>query len=168
MDEKDYVRETKDHIFMVQRLVWSIIPHLNGQVAKHDASKLDSPEKEAFMKAIPKLKDAAYGSDEYKEALKDIKPATDHHNAVNRHHIEHHKDGVLDMSLIDIIEMLADWKAASTRHKDGDIIKSIDIGQNRFGFSDELAQILKNTAIRMQPDWDAIAWEGGQLNSSNE
>lgn len=49
------------------------------------------------------------------------------------------------MNLIDILEMICDWKAATLRHDDGDISKSIEINQKRFGYSDEMKQILKNT-----------------------
>lgn len=51
------------------------------------------------------------------------------------------------MNLIDLLEMLIDWKAAGMRHADGgDIVKSIRINQERFGYSDELANFLFNTA----------------------
>lgn len=54
--------------------------------------------------------------------------------------------GIRGMSLLDIIEMLCDWKAATMRHADGDLAKSIEINQKRFGYSDELKVILQNTA----------------------
>lgn len=38
-----------------------------------------------------------------------------------------------------------DWKAATERHADGDILKSLEINRVRFGISDQLAQILQNT-----------------------
>jgi hypothetical protein len=50
------------------------------------------------------------------------------------------------MSLVDIVEMLVDWKAASERHLDGDIVASIETSQVRFGFSDDLKAIFLNTA----------------------
>jgi len=53
--------------------------------------------------------------------------------------------GLHGMSLLDLLEMLCDWKAATLRHNDGDIRKSIEINQRRFGYSDELKQILLNT-----------------------
>lgn len=53
--------------------------------------------------------------------------------------------GLHGMSLLDLIEMLCDWKAATLRHDDGDIRKSIDICQKRFGFSNELRRIFENT-----------------------
>jgi hypothetical protein len=49
------------------------------------------------------------------------------------------------MTLVDLCEMIADWKAASMRHNNGDILKSIEINQPRFNYSDELKQILINT-----------------------
>ncbi len=53
---------------------------------------------------------------------------------------------VNDMNLLDILEMLCDWKAASERHNDGNIRKSIEINANRFGLSPQLVRILENTA----------------------
>jgi hypothetical protein len=49
-----------------------------------------------------------------------------HHYAHNRHHPEFFgEDGVDGMSLVDVIEMLADWKAATEHHDDGDLAKSL-------------------------------------------
>jgi hypothetical protein len=50
------------------------------------------------------------------------------------------------MTLVDLMEMLCDWKAATLRHADGDIMKSVNQNQERFGYSDELRMILANTA----------------------
>jgi hypothetical protein len=54
-------------------------------------------------------------------------------------------------SLLDILEMLCDWKAAALRHNDGDIRRSIEINQERFGYSDDLKQILLNTLPVLEP-----------------
>lgn len=43
--------------------------------------------------------------------------------------------------------MFIDWKAATERHADGDIIKSIEINKNRFKISDQLIKILLNTVV---------------------
>jgi len=74
-----------------------------------------------------------------------MKIALDHHYAENRHHPEHFENGIQEMNIVDICEMIADWKAASLRHADGDIMKSIEINQKRFEYSDELKSILINT-----------------------
>ena len=52
------------------------------------------------------------------------------------------------MNLIDLLEMICDWKAATLRHDDGDIYKSLEINHQRFGYSYQLHHILKNTV-----DW---------------
>lgn len=50
------------------------------------------------------------------------------------------------MTLIDITEMLADWKASSERQKDGNLLQSIEINAKRFKIDNQLKQILLNTA----------------------
>lgn len=49
------------------------------------------------------------------------------------------------MNLIDIMEMVCDWLAATHRHDTGDIMVSLEKNQERFGYSDELKQIFLNT-----------------------
>jgi hypothetical protein len=111
----------------------------------HDDSKLEEPEKSIYDEYTPKLKNSTYGSDEYKSFLLGMKVALDHHYEVNFHHPEHFEHGIKDMTLMDIIEMLCDWIAATKRHADGDIMKSIEVNQKRFGYGDELKQIFINT-----------------------
>lgn len=55
------------------------------------------------------------------------------------------KSPIRQMNLVSLLEMLCDWVAATHRHATGDIRKSIEINQRRFGYSDELKQILLNT-----------------------
>jgi hypothetical protein len=112
---------------------------------QHDQTKLQSPEVEIFEEYTPKLRGVTYGSDTYRKHMKEMKIAIDHHNKHNRHHPEYFENGIKDMNLIDLIELVCDWKAATLRHGDGDIIKSITMNKERFGYSDELEQILLNT-----------------------
>lgn len=74
-----------------------------------------------------------------------MKPALDHHYAKNRHHCEHMADGINDMNLIDVIEMFCDWKAATLRHNDGNLRKSIEHNAKRFGMQSQLVKIFENT-----------------------
>ncbi len=50
------------------------------------------------------------------------------------------------MSLLDVIEMLCDWKAAGERHHDGSMERSLRVNRERFSISPQLQQILENTA----------------------
>jgi hypothetical protein len=52
---------------------------------------------------------------------------------------------VSSMNLFDLLEMIIDWLAATKRHNDGDIQKSIEINGVRFDMSDQLVQIFYNT-----------------------
>jgi hypothetical protein len=54
---------------------------------------------------------------------------------------------ISQMNLVDLCEMFCDWIAAGEQHSDGgDIFKSIEINQERFGYSDDIKSILINTA----------------------
>lgn len=186
--------DTLAHIGLVGTLLGRVVRDLETRACVHDASKLKSPELEAFDEFTPKLKGSTYGSDEYRAFLAAMKPALDHHYAANSHHPEHYRwhcpacggsfsgpqaplrewgdgtvhrwcprccahggviweaelmdkpeRGVRGMSLLDLVEMLCDWIAATKRHADGDIRRSIEINQQRFGYSDEVKAILLNT-----------------------
>lgn len=137
--------ETMKHIRQVQLLLGKVQVALQRRALEHDASKLTIPELSIFTEFTPKLKNSTYGSPEYQNYLKAMGPALLHHYANNQHHPEHYPNGIDGMNLIDIIEMLCDWKAATLRHDDGDINKSIKINTNRFNIEPQLVQILKNT-----------------------
>jgi hypothetical protein len=136
---------TYEHIRIVQNLLAKVTRDLLDRQIRHDSSKLESPEVEIFEEFTPKLAKSTYGSDEYKDFLKEMKIALDHHYAVNDHHPEYWANGIKDMNLVCLTELIIDWMAAVQRHENGDIMKSIDMNQQRFGYSDELKQILKNT-----------------------
>ena len=53
-----------------------------------------------------------------------------------------------DMDLIDVLEMISDWTAATKRNKNGNIHRSIEHNTGRYGMSPQMAQILKNTVDR--------------------
>ena len=148
MANYDSTKDTLLHIKRVNELLIDAATELLRRAKVHDDSKLKSPEKETFDEYTPKLKDSTYGSDEYKELLKGLGTALDHHYANNRHHPEHYELGVDDMDLFDLIEMFFDWKAASERHDNGSIYKSIDINENRFKISSQISNIFRNTVSR--------------------
>ena len=137
--------ETYKHKQNVSRYISFILHDLVIRSVYHDDSKLVNPEVDIFTEYTPKLANSTYGSDEYNQFLKEMKVALDSHYANNSHHPEHYDNGIKGMNLVDLIEMLCDWKAATMRHNDGDIMKSIELNQSRFGYSDELKQILINT-----------------------
>lgn len=146
----DSTKDTKSHIRAVRTLMREMQGRLDERAWGHDDSKLESPEKELFDKYTPLLKGATYGSDRYKQYLKEMGVALEHHYMRNSHHPEHYANGVEDMSLLAIAEMFCDWKAATLRHADGDIMKSIELNQERFGLSNQLRRIFENTVKEME------------------
>ena len=141
----DSALDTQKHINQVRWFLIEFEHHLMERATSHDASKLENPEKQVFDEFTPKLKDSTYGSDEYKQYLKDMGPALQHHYKTNSHHPEHYEDGINGMSLLDLIEMIADWKAATLRHADGNMEESLKINRERFEISDQLYEIIVNT-----------------------
>jgi hypothetical protein len=144
--EKAVGFDTFKHIERVRNLLNMCAVDLMYRGESHDQTKLEEPEAAIFAKYTEKLAASTYNSPEYNQTKLEMKPALDHHYANNSHHPEHYKNGVNDMNLLDILEMLCDWKASSERHNDGNIRKSIEINANRFGISPQLTKILENTA----------------------
>jgi hypothetical protein len=145
---KDEELRIQLHIEAVRNYMQACSIALLVRGESHDRSKLSEPELTTYCQIQPLLRSTAYGSEEYKSACKQLGPALKHHQASNRHHPEFFEDGIRGMNLIDILEMFCDWQASSERAGSLGVYNSIDICQKRFGFSDELAEILKNTA-----DW---------------
>lgn len=142
--------DTLAHIKRVNELLSKCSIELQKRGMVHDDSKLTEPEKSTFDVCTLKLKAMAYGSDEYKAALAELKPALDHHYAANSHHPEHFETGVDGMNLFDVVEMLMDWKAATERMANGgDIRRSLEINMDRFNLSTQLTKILENTVRDM-------------------
>jgi hypothetical protein len=137
--------ETHKHVKAVATNINVFVKDLIDRAQNHDTSKFESPEVEVFGEYTDLLKDIEYGSPEYKECLAKVQPAIDHHYSKNRHHPEFHKDGIEGMTLIDLIEMLADWRAATLRNRAGNIRKSIDINATKYKISPQLKQIFENT-----------------------
>ena len=141
----DSANDTLDHIGRVAELIHKLCTDLVIRGSTHDISKLHPPEKDVFDRYTPLLKETTYGSKEYKAYLDGMRPALKNHYAANSHHPEHHENGIDDMDLLDLIEMFCDWKAASERHEDGDIVRSIEVNRERFLMSIQLTKIFKNT-----------------------
>lgn len=144
--------QTWRHIDLVRKLLRIAAVELLTRGETHDRSKLDRAEVDVFTEYTPKLKGCTYGSDEYKTYLKEMKPALDHHYAHNRHHPEFFAKGLKGMDLVDLLEMFCDWMASTKRHDDGNIMKSIEINQGRFGYDDVLADIFRNTVKLLESE----------------
>lgn len=132
------------HRERVQHWIYdSFIEPLAARAKYHDKSKLTDPTEIAlFDEWTMKLDEVEFGSDEYKAALEGMGEALQVHYKANRHHPEHYGYGIEEMSLVDIVEMVADWMAAAEAKS-----QSINMEYliDRFGISDQLVNIIMNT-----------------------
>lgn len=126
----------------------ALVTELLARAQAHDASKMQSPEREVYAVSFPKLAATEYGSPEYQALLAETKVAIDNHYSKNRHHPEHWPNGIDDMDLIDLLELIADWTSATKRNKNGNIHKSIEKNTERYKMTAQLARILRNTVER--------------------
>jgi hypothetical protein len=148
-DTYDSRPDTWRHIEQVRGYMHRIATALLLRAERHDQSKLVNPELRVFNEYTPKLKHSTYGSDEYASFLEGMGEGLRHHYEHNDHHPEHHAEGIADMNLMQLTEMLCDWLAAVKRHDDGDIRRSITINRERFGYGDEIERLLLNTVGAM-------------------
>jgi hypothetical protein len=175
----DFTQETMTHIERVRVLLGEFAKCLEERGKVHDRSKLCAPEKEGFEKSGQALLGLTYGSSAYKSQLERLRPVLAHHYANNSHHPEFYehrecnlchrryprdfaahcpecgcgqmalRSGTDGMTLLDLVEMFCDWKAASERHADGSMQASICHNRKRFLIDAQLAQILENSRLEM-------------------
>jgi hypothetical protein len=145
-DSYDSRPATLLHSLRVGALMVELLQEAMHRAVRHDLSKTEPPEVAGFDRMTPALRQMDYGTPEYKASLDALGPALAHHYAHNRHHPEHHERGVTGMTLVDLVEMLADWKASTERMANGDLRSSVAKNMERFGIDAQLAQILLNTA----------------------
>jgi Family of unknown function (DUF5662) len=138
----DFLDDLVDHKDRVSTYMSRATGNLIRRSNSHDNSKFGSEEFEAYNGAFAELQQYTYGTEEYRAALRKIKPAIKHHYSVNDHHPEYHEHGVADMNLIQVLEMVCDWMAASDRSGSR---SGFDINKTRFGIDDQLFEIIMNT-----------------------
>ncbi|RKZ06515.1 hypothetical protein DRQ25_13770 [Candidatus Fermentibacteria bacterium] len=169
------VRATVAHRVKVSEKITEFCARMLDRASVHDESKMHEPELGYFAEFGPKLSGMKYDDPKYKEYLRQMKPGVQKHYEANTHHPENNMHGLSGMSLLDIVEMFFDWKAASERMQDGgDFVKSLEISEERFKMDKQLACIFQRTAMEMGyiklglrcPSCGTdMSWSIGQLGS---
>ena len=145
-----FLADLVDHKARVAGYMQIVANDLFRRAAVHDASKFGPEEFEPYDKAFPDLQKYAYGTPELRAVYKSIKPALKHHFEANDHHPEHFAHQVLEMNLMQIIEMVCDWLAASERSQT-EFSQGLEINKERFSIDEQLFEIIRNTAIDLAP-----------------
>lgn len=146
----NYMQNILGHKRLVGRYLQRVTNALFQRAVEHDYSKFSREEFPQYAAALPRFEKAEYGSEEYKACCKSIQPAIDHHLRVNRHHPEFFPNGVNDMNLIDVVEMVCDWIAASQRVP-GNTLR-LDLQKERFGIDDQLFGLISRTVEALTPE----------------
>jgi len=141
----EHLFEASEHKKQVTKYLQTVGKELAQRAIEHDDSKFSPEEFDAFQTLPSRMRNLIYGSDEYKQALEQIGEALAHHYRENRDHPEHFLNGINDMTLIDLLEMICDWIAIAEQSEGGDIYRSLEINKNRFKIDTQLFTILKNT-----------------------
>ena|SRR6266568_2956420 len=144
----DFVKDLVQHKAWVAESMQVAATDLFHRAAIHDNSKFETEEYELYDQVFPDLQKYAYGSAELKAVYVQLGPALAHHLKVNRHHPEYHENGINGMNLLDVLEMVCDWLAASKRSQTG-IARGLEINKERYGISDQLLEIIKHTVAML-------------------
>lgn len=144
-------QKTLEVINAHRQRVFSLMSRLSQEVMqrgnKHDETKLGPEELPHYVATIDEFEKHPYGSDGYHKAKESLGPSVVHHYKHNRHHPEHFHNGIEGMNLVDLLEMLVDWKAATQNHPEqpGNTAKSLVLAIGKYKISPQLTQILLNT-----------------------
>ena len=149
-----YEVDTRKHQQLVAEVLIAFAKKLLDRAIKHDASKLEEPEKSHYIEPVYALntEEVPYGSDRYKELTKQMGNGWEHHKLTNDHHIEFFvpysvqtlNDPMRAIDLFALIEMMADWIAASQR-RDNSPAKALDFMKEKYRIDEQVEAIIRNT-----------------------
>ena len=145
--------EFKDRILLHKQTVKTgiqrFIDILADRAISHDNDKYEPEIFESFYNAWTKFSGVKFGDAKWKEALDGVGKSLETHYKNNPHHPQYYSNGINGTNLIDLIEMLVDWKSACMAYGDCDFGKSLKIQKDRFEIDDQLYGILVNTAKKL-------------------
>jgi hypothetical protein len=133
------------HIYLVQLFLIRVVEALHVRIMSHDQSKLSRPEVKLFSELLPDISSPPRkGTFAHAKMIKSLNSAMDKHYANNRHHPEHHRNGIDNMDMVDLLEMLCDWKAVegSGEFTIGELLED---ARERHGIGEQLYNVLANT-----------------------
>lgn len=141
----DFDERLKQHKKGVKNYLEIISMLLNSRALTHDNSKSSNEEYKYY-----KMANSVNRNDfkTYEEYLDFIKPTLNkglkHHYENNRHHPEYFDNGIEDMTLIDVLEMIADWYI-SIKQNGKELDNEIKYNFDKYNVSEQLRKIIMNT-----------------------
>ena len=139
---QEHLEKNKAHIAEFQQAIDTITEKLKTRAKTHDASKLKEPELTQYTEAEEKLEKFKPGSPEYLKIRDKYDIILSKHFTKNPHHPEHFKNGFNDMSILDLLDVLTDWRLDCG---DGDWNKFVDDRRDYYRMDDQVVRIFKNS-----------------------
>lgn len=153
------VKHILKHRESVRNKLNFLASELVKRAEKHDESKLMQPELNWLIQ-MDKEPRYQYGTPEYFDKMEKWQNFFKHHYAENRHHPDHFQNGIYDMNIVDICEYITDIISYYDEMHVDDALKTLEAQKERFGFDEQLYQILKNTLF------EYFTWVGDFAPSS--
>ena len=149
-EEIRVVQSIYEHQQKVASVMRQVIHELVTRALTHDASKFTTQELRDNLVTLPdkwelQTKGHGYHSPEQEQHRARFAAEIARHRKANRHHPEYHVNGVNDMDLIDLIEMLCDWYVSAS-----DIDQSIRENSQDYEIPPHISRILENTASKLK------------------
>ena len=139
---QEYLEKNKAHIAEFQQAIDTLTEKLKQRAKTHDASKLKEPELTQYTEAEEKLENFKPGSKSYLTFAQKHHIIFSEHFKKNPHHVEHFKNGFNDMTLLDLIDVLTDWRLDCG---DEDWNKFVDDRKEFYGMDNQVVSIFKNS-----------------------
>ena len=142
-----FMNKMLGHRYDVGKSLSVLIKALIDRASEHDLDKFH-PEVvdkhcemfEDFQKTKPDYGTPGY--DEVKDRFEDI---IKRHYQASRHHPEHFERGIDGMNLVDMMEMVCDWVAATP--KDQDVFDAVGLNCSKYGIDEQLMVLIVRTII---------------------
>ncbi|AMX93741.1 MULTISPECIES: DUF5662 family protein [Mesorhizobium] len=145
----DSTESTNRHIGHVRKAIHHFCHLMDVRAEFHDMSKFTPTEKgplDELMTIIERDGPAPHGTDEARRRTAMLGEMITHHHANNDHHPEFHLErGISGMTLMSLVEMFCDWRAANVDRDAGEPM-NLSYSIDKYKIDPMLADILRNTA----------------------
>ena len=149
-DWRGFMNKMLGHRHDVSRCLSVLVESLMDRSVCHDLDKFH-PEVvdkhcemfENFQKNRP-----PYGTPEYDQVRERFAQILERHYQANRHHPEHFRNGIEGMNLVDVMEMVCDWVAATP--KDQDLFDAVGLNCSKYGIDRQLMCLIVKTILDYQ------------------
>ena len=149
LSKSEYMDRIVLHKQSVKVGIQRIIDELADRAEKHDDDKFETEVFDSFYNALDKFINTKFGERNWELAMDEIGDSLFKHYSASPHHAQHYENGINGTNLLDLIEMMVDWKSASNSYGDSSFEESLRVQKKRFGIDDQLYGILTNTAIKL-------------------